>query len=261
MRNLVEYSSSEGEEEDQPVKLITKATKLPMLLQVDSSKTLEKTSSEDHQMRIRSIPHVEGNWATHVFIECKFNLYLLILKLIYFAIILGPLNERLQEALQLLINEFNDIHLVDSTHVSLSKTFILRYIWLDPFFSSLREQFKSSSSLMFQLQFSSDVVYLSNEEKTRYFACILVSEWCQQALSSFIEKVDKCLKDFNLPVYYEEPSFHLSVLWKLKEFSPREKSKISSTFAKLKGNNEDLMKRMVDRINCKSGNKLIEILL
>lgn len=220
-------------------------------------------NSINHQMRKRSIPHVEGNWATHVFIDCKY-IYSGIIEAVNkrILIILGPLKtERLQDAISMLADEFSDVHLIDSVHVSCSKTFILRFHWIDSFFSSLRDQFKKSSP--FQLQFSSDVLYLANEDKTRHFACIMVSEWCHQTLSSVVEMVDKCLQELSpeLPTYYRDKKFHISLLWKLTEFTPEEKSKISSTLKDLKANSEDLLKLFVDKISCKSGNKLTEILL
>jgi hypothetical protein len=78
MNSLVNYSSSESESEDevplkpQEITVKSKTTnKLPMLLSIDKKTNCDKDNPEDHQMRQRSIPHVEGNWATHVFIDCE----------------------------------------------------------------------------------------------------------------------------------------------------------------------------------------------
>lgn len=79
MNNLVNYSSSSEDEVsnkedfDEPVApLIKRKLKLPMLLPVESKKSRNTIESgEWHQNRIRSIPHAEGNWASHIFIECK----------------------------------------------------------------------------------------------------------------------------------------------------------------------------------------------
>lgn len=70
MNKLVEYSSSESEDESssKPAPAVACAMKLPMLLKVETS--AHKDSPSDHQNRTRQIPHVEGNWATHVFIDC-----------------------------------------------------------------------------------------------------------------------------------------------------------------------------------------------
>lgn len=75
MKNLVEYSSSsESEDDDEHEEVVRKKIKLdlPMLLDckdVMNSGTNDQT--ENHQMRVRSIPHIEGNWASHIRIDCK----------------------------------------------------------------------------------------------------------------------------------------------------------------------------------------------
>lgn len=88
MKNLVEYSSSESENEEQAEATVQPAmpkvtvvqlakprtNKLPMLLETKSLNSQQKESPEEHQMRTRSIPHVEGNWVTHVFIDCKLGI-------------------------------------------------------------------------------------------------------------------------------------------------------------------------------------------
>lgn len=79
MKNIVDYSSSDTEEEEklESRTVQSKTTKLPrrlpMLLQIENEKKDESNLSVDHQMRVRSILHVEGNWATHVFIDCRLN--------------------------------------------------------------------------------------------------------------------------------------------------------------------------------------------
>lgn len=150
--------------------------------------------------------------------------------------------------------------MTESTHVSLSKTFVLKFHWIDNFLLSLKDNLKSLNQ-KFLLQFSSNISYFSNEERTRFFACILVSEWCLPMLSSLVEKVDKTLNGFNLPLYYEHPSMHLSCLWKLEEFTSEEKTQISSKVEKLFETHREVLSLSVDRISCKSGNKLFEISL
>jgi hypothetical protein len=148
------------------------------------------------------------------------------------------------------------LHKIESPHISLSKTFILRYHWIDNFFGTLREKLKENSSKFF-LNPSSDVVYFANEERTRHFACIVVGESCHEVLASVAEQIDSCLKEFNLPTYYENPSFHASVLWKLSEFSDEEKQEIASEVSKL----VELEGFEVERVSLKTGNKLMEICL
>lgn len=171
---------------------------------------------------------------------------------------LGPLNDNLTQAIRRIVDSYSDLHLIEPTHASLSKTFVLKFHWIENFFKSLREKFKTSST-KFLLELSSDVVYLSNDEGTRYFACILASEWCNSILSSIIENVDSGMREFNLPLYYENPSFHVSVIWKLTEFTEEEKSEISLKVKLLMEKHNEVSNLWVDAISVKSGNKLIRI--
>lgn len=69
MKSLVNYSSSDSEEEQLP----DKSTKmLPMLLTPSKIDEENKDKPEDHQMRIRSEAHIRGNWASHIFIKCEY---------------------------------------------------------------------------------------------------------------------------------------------------------------------------------------------
>lgn len=106
----------------------------------------------------------------------------------------------------------------------------------------------------FMLQLLSIVTHLSNDDCSRHFACIPVDESCLELVSEIIHKVDKCLKEFDLPVYYEEHLVHTSLLWKTAEFTIEEKNFISSA---LKKNFVDSLS--IDRISCKTGNKMFEI--
>lgn len=162
--------------------------------------------------------------------------------------------------IEILSKTFEDIHAIETPHLSLSKTFILRYHWIDSFFETLKEKLKDSTT-KFLLQLSSDVVYFSNEDQTRHFACILASEWNQQLLVSLVERVDSCLKEFDLPVYYEEPSMHVSILWKLSEFTSDEKEAIEVEVKTLMKAHQQVLDVWIDKISCKSGNKLIEVAL
>lgn len=173
-------------------------------------------------------------------------------------IFLGPLNQNLKTKLEEIVCEFGDLHMIESTHISLSKTFVLKYHWIDNFFTSLRKKFEKCS-MEFLLQFADNLAYFSNEEKSRYFGCILASECSITCLSSITEKVDFCLKEFDLPLYYENPSFHMSLIWKLSEFTSQEKTYIASKLKELMDSPNELLSLKVDKISCKSGNKLIEI--
>lgn len=262
MKNLVDYSSSD-DDDIQSVAPNINRVKLPMpFLDKADKKEANSEDPEAHQMRVRSIPHIEGNWASHVFIDCKLLNWMFMLSFYksvnFLFYILVPLSENIKAKIGELTTD--DLHLIESTHVSLSKTFIVRYHWIQNFHATLQEQFNGTSS-QFQLQLSPEIVYFSNDDNTRHFACILLDERCRPIVTSIIQKVDKCLKEFNLPTYYENPSEHVSVLWKLSSFTSEEKSQISSIITELFSSNKDDFKMLIEKISLKIGNKLMEIAL
>lgn len=162
--------------------------------------------------------------------------------------------------LESLCEELPDVNLIESTHISLSKTFILKHHWIESFIKTLKKELERSSP-EFTLQLSTEVVFLSNEDRSRHFACIPVDESCKMLVSEIIHKVDKCLKEYDLPVYYKEHLIHLSVLWKTSEFTKDEKNLISQQLLRLLGEHRNYFNLLVDKVSCKTGNKLFEIVI
>lgn len=78
MKNLVEYSgsddSSDNDDKDKDV-VPPKKTKLQLPMLLDQKSAVDRDEKpEHHQMRTRSIPHVEGNWASHIKVDCECHL-------------------------------------------------------------------------------------------------------------------------------------------------------------------------------------------
>lgn len=79
MKSLVEYSGSDDSSDDDdkdndavpPKKM---KLQLPMLLDQKGADNDRDETPEHHQMRTRSIPHVEGNWASHIRVDCERHL-------------------------------------------------------------------------------------------------------------------------------------------------------------------------------------------
>jgi hypothetical protein len=66
--DLVQDYNSDEEEEDAPITVLPAATSEG---RGNSENTQESVEQNGHQGRIRSFPHQEGNYATHVYITGK----------------------------------------------------------------------------------------------------------------------------------------------------------------------------------------------
>lgn len=91
LMSLVQYSSSDSESgsSSPPRKKVarpapTNSTSLPPLpasfhsLYASSTRVSTKDDPSLHAGRKRAIPHVEGNWPTHLYLECAFRPYLIV---------------------------------------------------------------------------------------------------------------------------------------------------------------------------------------
>lgn len=91
-------------------------------------------------------------------------------------------------------------HLIDDEcHISLTRTLILKFHWIDSFVDSLKKICRSTPK--FTLQMINIKVYC-NEEKTRTFMGIE----CQSIEQSFMhltKSIDKLLIEYQLPPFYE----------------------------------------------------------
>ncbi|XP_036367359.1 U6 snRNA phosphodiesterase-like isoform X2 [Octopus sinensis] len=130
-----------------------------------------------HEGRIRSFPHLAGNWATHVYIEVERN-------------------EHFAEIQRLLLSElepFADFKAFSQLHLSLSKTVPIRHHWIQPLTDSLSVSLQDAVRTFLSLQVTSST----------------------DTLFDYTTYVDKAFKDFNLPPFYSDPSFHVSIAWSL----------------------------------------------
>lgn len=145
-----------------------------------------------HGGRVRTFPHMEGNWASYVYIP------------------VSP-DKRLQAFLKelLLCLQPLNFQLIDDPHISLSRTVCIRHHWIEPLTESLKDQFHLLESCLCDIQ---TVKLFTNDEKTRTFLSLAVlSEGTKLLL--YTAAIDTCFKEFKLPSYYQNPSYHMSILW------------------------------------------------
>lgn len=76
MNNLVNYSSSESDDETESNTSKNQIkVKLPVPFQKAKNNNSEYNNKELHQGRNRTIKHEAGNWASHIYIDCKYKLF------------------------------------------------------------------------------------------------------------------------------------------------------------------------------------------
>lgn len=103
-----------------------------------------------------------------------------------------------------------------------------------------------------------------NEDKTRTFISICVAETFCGNLKKLVKTIDHVFKEFNLPIFYEKPSFHVSILWCLGD----QKSIITAIIDELQLllnnillNDNDDFQIVVNNVKCKIGKQIYNLSL
>ncbi|KAH9490105.1 poly(U)-specific 3'-to-5' RNA exonuclease [Bulinus truncatus] len=198
----------------------------------------------EHDNRIRSFPHLEGNWAAHIFFPVRQD-------------------ERFQEFVHSVIQIFEPLEFkaFPEFHISLSRTVAIRHHWIEPLVTSLREQLKTLKSGLSDM---TAIKLFANDEKTRTFICIELSQEDTEFMQ-YVTAVDKCLLEFKLPVYYENPSFHISIGWCLgnviEDVSEDKLITSKEMLSNFIAENPDLSTLLLQQVYCRAGNKMFAITL
>lgn len=77
---LVDYASSDDEDDDPPA-IANAPPPLPAAfhdLYAGAARLSNADNPALHGGRVRAIPHVPGNWSTHVYLECVYPLKLML---------------------------------------------------------------------------------------------------------------------------------------------------------------------------------------
>ncbi|XP_075549240.1 U6 snRNA phosphodiesterase 1 [Dermacentor variabilis] len=145
-----------------------------------------------HDGRVRTFAHEPGAWASYVFVS-------------------GAKQSETQSLISLLCQDVDFLkpQQPSTCHVSLSRTVKLRHHWIQPMVESLKAV--TAPYCRFVIRFGSLDVY-TNAEKTRTFLSLKVHKGVEH-LIRIVAEVDSCLKEYDLPIFYEEPSFHMSIAW------------------------------------------------
>ncbi|KAL2862054.1 U6 snRNA phosphodiesterase Usb1 [Aspergillus pseudodeflectus] len=254
---LVQYSDSESElEQEAPPRKINKLDQdtpsrsspntLPPLpaafhdLYASSIRVSVRDDPSLHGGRKRVIPHVEGNWPTHIYLEwypSKDELEILRDIIIRAEKILQGEESKIHSLLH------SDLGAQLPLHVSLSRPVVLRTEQRQPFLDTFQRTLQTSDISPFDIQIGS-LDWVSNSEKTRWFYVLRVKRPSQDHLNQLLRISNVSLGIFGQPPLYEStanPSeldtkkpkdyteyFHVSVAWSLQEPSVRDRDKLES---------------------------------
>ncbi|KAK4285037.1 hypothetical protein QN277_001785 [Acacia crassicarpa] len=169
--------------------------------------------------RFRSFPHVDGNYALHVYIP------------IYIP---SPSKKELAAFLKKVSSHEPSLHAVDvdlplnilcknkekldqdllgrKFHISLGRTVPIRVHQIDSMVSMLRQKLQTQKR--YWIDFSKWEVFV-NDERTRTFLSLEVTQGGLREITKQIEAVNGVYKLHNLPEFYKDPRPHISLAWAL----------------------------------------------
>ncbi|KAL4802977.1 U6 snRNA phosphodiesterase Usb1 [Aspergillus unguis] len=245
---LVQYSDSDSDSETEtPPRKITKQSKdtpsLPPLpasfhdLYASSTRVSVTDDPSLHGGRKRAIPHVEGNWPTHIYLEwypSKDELEIL-------STIISQAGEKIHGK-EAKLHSFlhSDLGARLPLHISLSRPVVLRTEQRQPFMDEFTTALGSSRIGPFTVLVES-LEWVSNFEKTRWFYVLRAKRPERDCLNRLLQVSNRSLGDFGQPPLYasevrqsEESTgdfsecFHISIAWSLSEPTVEEKEKMKS---------------------------------
>ncbi|KAJ7070046.1 U6 snRNA phosphodiesterase Usb1 [Mycena amicta] len=197
---LVSYSSSESESEPPPPvkkrKLPTLATTLSGPVHIDDPSL--------HQGRTRSTPHVDGQWATHIYARVPLD---------------PPFFQLVQSILESARTEVPSLHDFFSSeskskpelHISLSRPVFLRAHQRDEMKRAVRRIVEQRSP--FKASFAR-ISSLTNDDATRIFLVLEIGAGHHE-LSALTNEFTPILRGMRQNEYYAAPRFHASIGWAL----------------------------------------------
>ncbi|EED16220.1 conserved hypothetical protein [Talaromyces stipitatus ATCC 10500] len=259
---LVEYpdssTDSEAEELLQPKKkqrtnshAVRSLPELPTAFHDLYASSIRVSVRDDpnlHGGRKRVIPHVEGNWPTHIYLEWyprKDELIILedILKKCETELAHG--HSKIDTLLQ------SDLNVQLPLHVSLSRPVVLSTDQKQPFIEGFEHAIKESNTKPFTV-ISDTLDWVSNTERTRWFLVIRLKKPKDDNLNQLLRISNRILAVYNQPPLYATEvklmdrvikhgksssrltenedftdCFHISIAWSLTAPSSEERQKAS----------------------------------
>jgi len=160
---------------------------------------VQETKKQLDDGRIRTFPHVPGNYAAHFFIKVPAS------SISDTSSIISAEATRLQKDLNAMDQ--------DQFHISLSRTFPMRHHQIQLFIEMVEKKFQELNPARFSASLGS-FSYFHNDEKTRCFLSINVTEG-KNEMVALIRIIDSVLREFGFPVFYLDAQPHVSIAWLL----------------------------------------------
>ncbi|KAF8893690.1 hypothetical protein CPB84DRAFT_1710871 [Gymnopilus junonius] len=227
---LVSYASSDEDDESERIEKSTdirpqppaKKRKLPPV----STTIVAPDHIDDpaiHQGRIRSTPHVEGQFAAHVYVSLNLGRHSPMSRL--YKVVQAVLRDAKEE-----IPALRDIWMAKNEnaktgedvtgeepkkelHISLSRPIFLRAHQREDLKRAVRNIAKGSKSFIASFATFSELV---NDEKSRTFLTLEIGAGYHE-LRSLVNALTPALEAIRQQTYYEQPRFHASIAWALLE--------------------------------------------
>ncbi|KAL3647542.1 hypothetical protein CASFOL_008510 [Castilleja foliolosa] len=236
---------------------------LSLLHAPGSSGTSDSSLRIDNPNRVRSFPHVEGNFAVHVYIPV--------------TIPLAPRKEisvflkrvaSIEPELHVvdidipLINltkdeqKFDQVVLGREFHVSLGRTVPIRVHQRDSMLAMLRQRLQSHRR--YWIDFNKWEVFV-NDDRMRTFLSVEVTTGGLAEIKKQIEAVNEVYRLHNLPEFYKDPRPHISIAWAVGDISDSLKKVIGEEIKKRGFSQKHIFTCLFGGISCKIGNRSYEI--
>uniref|UniRef100_A0A2N9F3X9 U6 snRNA phosphodiesterase n=1 Tax=Fagus sylvatica TaxID=28930 RepID=A0A2N9F3X9_FAGSY len=167
--------------------------------------------------RVRSFPHVEGNYALHVYIPVyipstpKKELALFLKKVtslvpgLHVVDVDVPLNSLCKDD-----HKLEQVALGREFHISLGRTVPIRVHQIDSVVAMLRQKLQFQKRYF--IDFSKWEVFV-NDDHTRTFLSMEVITGGLAEITRQIQAVNEVYKLHNLPEFYKDPRPHISLAW------------------------------------------------
>lgn len=216
--------------------------------------------------RVRTFPHVEGNYALHVYIpvhipsEVKKELVQFLRKVT--SLVPGlhvvdadiPLNMLLKDDQKLV-----QVALGREFHISLGRTVPLRVHQIDSVVTMLRQKLQLQKR--YWIDFSKWEVFV-NDDQTRSFLSLEIIKGGLTEITKQIQAVNEVYKLHNLPEFYKDPCPHISIAWELGDIRDLLKRVLEEEMKKYIDGGSSMRRMFTCKfggIECKIGNKTYNI--